>query len=242
MKLSMEIPSLLLPKLSPLCDIDFILAQFVLSDPAYAEFYKRSTRHKLMDNGFHERGEPMTVAEMVKAAELCKPDVVIAPDWLDEPAKTFEGLMLAKRRFPGGTKLATVLQGRDRSERLAFWSAVRPIVDTVCLPFKRDRFAWFNELVGSTNTTTKWPPRLHLLGMKSLEETKHFAVAFEDLRMTDRCSIDTGKMVKLGLANETFHEGMDLRGKGLLDHSISTCTPEQLANILYNVAYARKYM
>jgi len=241
-KLSMEIPTALLQKMSELVDLDFVLAQLVLEDPAYAEFFRKSSRFKIMDNGFHERGEPLSLTELQEAATLCNPGVVIAPDWLGDAQKTYEGFKAAKEKFAGRWRLGTVLQGKDREERISFFNAVRSDTHLLCLPFRSERYNHFSELVEATPKHIRWPPRIHLLGMKSLQETQLFSTLFDDLGISHRTSIDTGKLIKFGLANECIDEFTALRGRGMLDHSIASFTAEQFANTFYNVAFARKYM
>lgn len=238
----MEIPTKLLPTISGLVDLDFILAQLVLEDKEYAEFFRNSKRFKILDNGFHETGQPLSLTELQEAAKLCNPDVLIAPDWLGDASRTYEGLVAAKKKFSGQYKLGTVLQGKTREERLSFFNAVRQDTYLLCLPFKSDRFEHFRELVQSTPKYIQWPPKIHLLGMKSLQETRLFADLFDDLGISHRTSIDTGKLVKFGLAKDCITEYTELRGKGLIDHATKDVTAEQMANIFYNVAFARKFM
>jgi hypothetical protein len=242
MKLSMEIPTALLKTISSLVDLDFILAQFVLEDPDYAEFFRKSTRFKILDNGFHERGEPLSLTEIAEAAERCAPNVVIAPDWLGDAARTYEGFTATKKKLGSAYKLGTVLQGKTREERVSFFNAVRSDTHLLCLPFKSERYSNFSELVDSTPKHIKWPPRIHLLGMKSLQEMKLFADLFNDLGISHRTSVDTGKLVKFGIAKQAIDEYTELRGKGLLDHNGKKFDSEQFANIFFNVAFARKYM
>lgn len=242
MKLSMEIPTSLLPTVSKVVDLDFILAQLVLEDKEYAEYFKHSKRFKILDNGFHERGQPLSITEIREAATLVEPNVVIAPDWLGEAKKTIEGFQSAWDHLGGRWKIGTVLQGKNREERLSFFDKVRSNTYMLCLPFKSERYNNFYELVEATPRHIQWPPKIHLLGMKSLQETALFSDLFSDLGMSQRTSIDTGKLVKFGLANQNIDEFTELRGAGLIDHNIKTWTAEQLANIFYNVAFARKYM
>lgn len=243
MKLSLEIPTKILPIIAPLCDVDFILAQMVMDDDSYAKFYYDSKRFKIMDNGFHERGEPMTCVELKEAALLCKPDVIIAPDWYGDRARTYDGFKEAKRRIGDVAKIGTILQGKDTIERLEFFNAIRPETYLLGLPYRaKDRLSWFLDLVARTPKYVAWPPKIHLFGVSSLLELQDFSRVFDDLHITERCSVDTSKPIKFGLANECIEETTNLQGKGLIDHGVTGLTPEQLCNIYYNIAFMRKYM
>jgi hypothetical protein len=243
MKLSLEIPTKLLPIVSNLCDVDFILAQVVLDDDDYGKFYSNSTRFKIMDNGFHERGEPMTCVELKEAALLCKPDVIIAPDWYGDRARTFEGFKEAKRRIGDVAKIGTIMQGKDVTERMEFFNAVRPETYLLGFPYRaKDRFAWFLDLVQRTPKYVPWPPKIHLFGVSTLAELADFAELCRDKNISDRVSVDTAKPIKFGLAKEAIDEKTELQGKGLIDHKAGVPDAEQLANIFYNIAFMRKYM
>ena len=95
-----------------------VLAQYVLPDPVYADFY-----HKLhdkgdfimLDNGAAENGHSLGIDELLVAAERVHADEIVMPDVLDEAAGT---LMLTQRSIPSVPRRmrAVVPQGRNWAE------------------------------------------------------------------------------------------------------------------------------
>jgi len=72
-------------------DIHFVLAQRVLSDEKYRQFYRRSRKFKILDNGAFERDEPLPTNAIFEAAKAIRADEIIAPDFPREnPSKTLK--------------------------------------------------------------------------------------------------------------------------------------------------------
>jgi hypothetical protein len=53
-------------------------------------------------------------------------------------------------------------------------------------------------------------------------------------------SYDTSKPLKWALKGESFHEKMNLRGGGPLNH-YGKMSPEDIQTALYNIAFLRRY-
>jgi hypothetical protein len=246
MQLSMEIPKAILEQLSPLCDLDFALAQEVLQDAEYTAFYlkqRKAGRFVLLDNGFHELGRPLSSTELLLAASKCDPSAVVAPDWLGDPTTTynafFELLSANRNRY----RMGFVLCGKTGAERASIFTKVAPHTHVLCLPFKEPRFEWFQDLVDRIPATFKWPARIHLLGVSSLRELTAFRELFLQLGISaTRTSVDTGKPVKFGIIAKQLHDKLPLRGNGALNHDYKGFTDKQLSTIHYNIAFLRKYM
>ena len=73
------IPPLNYLELANLGDADFILAQRVLKYENYAEFYRKSKRWKIMDNGAYEQ-EALSMSELLEAGRRVEADVIVLPD------------------------------------------------------------------------------------------------------------------------------------------------------------------
>lgn len=242
----MAVPTVMLDEVSPLCDFEFILAQHS-NDVKYVEYYKASKRRKLMDNGFHEMGRPLSSPELVDACKIFEPDFVVAPDWLGDPNATFKAFEEMKRILPPDlkTRLAVVLCGRDPGERAQFFENVRRSCSMLCFPFKEDRLTWFNELMQRTPKYIPWPPYIHLLGCSSLEEFVAWRnLAFQHGLNYERISADTCKPIKFGMAKEHITADTTLRGKSgwPTDPIKAKPTQEQLQAIYYNVAFMRRFL
>lgn len=121
------------------------LAQYVLSDDAYAEFYK--LRHDMgdfliMDNGAAEEGT-LTIDQLADAAKRIGADEVILPDVLKDlnatMAATTDDIVL--RKIPARMR-AVVPQGNDDEEWMI---CLQYFVDhmkfrTICIPKHAERF------------------------------------------------------------------------------------------------------
>lgn len=248
MKLAMEIPTAYLSEFSPLCDIDFALAQEVLNDVNYANFYKKQReagRYVILDNGFHELGHPLSPAELEDAADRIQPSVVIAPDWLGKPVETLGGFNATWDRLHTRYRIGAVICGTSPTEREQFFLDVYKRASLLCLPFKEPRLRWFQELL-STFKGYEWPPRIHLLGVNELSELRAFKnVLFEERIPESLVSVDTAKPVKWGILGKRFDVKLNLRGATLASSDIAKqekLTPTQKQDIFYNTAFLRKFL
>lgn len=233
----------MLKMLSPLCDVHFILGQHVLEDDAYAKFYAEQGGLKIMDNGLHERDVPLTTAELREAALLCNPTVVVAPDFRKDASATYEAYVEARERWKHDPwKVACAIQGKDETSRLELFMGVRSTAHMICFPYKENRFEWFQQLLVRIPKHVKWPPLVHLFGVSTFQELYDFNEVFAELKMSDRVSVDTGKPIKWGLQNKEFKDGMNMQGAGLMDLKTKAPSAEQLCNVLFNIAYLRKFL
>jgi len=240
--LALETPRVLLQDLSMLCDFDFCLAQEVIADEKYAEFYTQKThgvREVIMDNGFHELGRPLSVPELQDAAKVIKPNYVIAPDMIDDLPWTYEQWKRAVKAFKGSdTQVLPVLTSAPELDQKSFLMNVEgPIL---CMPYRRPRLDWFH--FHADTIVKKWD-RVHLLGVNELSELARFA------ELTDQTgiqfSVDTSKPVKWGLLGTTFDTLATLRHAPIHSSKIAavdSVTAMQRACIYWNVAYLRKYL
>jgi len=246
MKLAMEIPKSMLPRLAPLTDIDFALAHEVLNDAKYAEFFldqSSKKRYVILDNGFHEKGHPLTPPELVEAAKRINASVVIAPDKLGHHLEGIEWFKELKAILPKQFDIGAVLCGTSPAERADFFMKVGRYAKLLCFPFREPRYEWFCDLLEKIPTYQHWPPRLHLLGVNELWELKAFRDKFEELGIAEkRTSVDTGKAVKWGLAGKRLDTLDSLRGGGLLTEPAKPPTETQWSTIHYNTALLRKYL
>jgi hypothetical protein len=253
MKYSSAVPTVALEGMSTLLDYDFVLAQEVLRDSAYAAFYakqKAKGRFVLLDNGFHELGKPLSVPELIEACKLALPSVVVAPDELGKPKETLQQYDLMRKALgsaglPDRVGVAVVMQGNDFTERASFFETVRHTCDILCLPFKADRISWFLELLERIPVTTQWPPRIHLLGMKSFTELKLWkAMQYDVQRLATRLSFDTTKPLKYGILKQKLSDVKDDELRGKPGWPKAPCTElnfEQWLLIYHNLAYIRRF-
>lgn len=247
MRLMMEIPRAWLEPLSPLCDGDFAIAHQVLDDKYYADFYKNQSklgRFVVLDNGFHELGHPLTIPELLEAADRIGPTVVVAPDRLGDQRFGLEQFFETLRAFPPEIGVGCVLAGVTPAERAEMFMKVCKHAKMLCFPFREPRLEWFCDLLEKIPKYIQWPPQIHLLGVNELWELKAFRDKFEDLGIpSKRVTVDTSKPIKFGIVGKRFKKDMEtLRGVGSLKDVSEKAKAEHMADVLYNVAFLRKYL
>lgn len=247
MRLGMEIPRSWLEALSPLTDVDFALAQLVLEDKFYADFYKyqsESGRFVILDNGFHELGRPLSPPELLEAVDRIKPSVVIAPDRLGDARFGLENFFETQRIMPQDVGVGIVIQGTSNAERADLFMKTCKHTKLLCLPFREPRFEWFCDLLEKIPKYIQWPPRMHLLGVNELWELKAFRDKLEDLGIPSRkVSVDTSKPIKWGIKRTRLTADIGtLRGTGSLSELAKSAKSECMVDIMYNIAFMRKYL
>jgi hypothetical protein len=248
-KLSIEIPTSVLPLLSAYTDSDFVLAHRVLEDPDYASFHEQraANRELILDNSFHELGVALPIRDLLEAADRVNADYVIAPDKLGDPiwtAEQFLNLYQAQKWRRGKAYgLAVVMQGATFVERRTFMATVRA-ADMLCLPFRAPRIEWFVE--HEKEIRHHWR-RIHLLGVNELTEFRRFfLLSTSDFWAGTAWSVDTAKPVKWGMSGEFLDSVESLRGnplssKALLGLSFAEVEPH-IDMILNNIHILRRQM
>lgn len=252
-RLSMELPTPFLKQWTSLTDLDFILAHKVLEDKDYAEFFRRRNvpidRELILDNSYHELGEPLALSDLLEAALRCNADYVVAPDKvgdLEFNASQFE----EAQKVLAGFKIAVIMTGTtegSQREREEFLFRVRE-ADMLCHTFKSPlRLEWFQR----SGLAHRWY-RQHLLGVSELSELREWATqARNDVRVW---SVDTGKPLKWALRGKKLDELDSLRlsprtttlgeasieSQKILSVSESEITPEVQELFYHNVKVLRE--
>jgi hypothetical protein len=244
MELSLEIPPALISRLRFLTDFDFALAQIILANEQYANSYRnRGSRLLIMDNGANELDKPLLVSDILRAAELVDPDVVIAPDVPGDALATlskFQEFIKCNLQFG----VMGVVQGHTIDECLLcaneylkydlVWCLGVPC-DVLCQ--KTDPLvkmsACRKELVA---VLTKLGMSLHLLGVSLPEELS----AYKNNKRV--ISVDTGTPLLYALKGTRFGTGVSYDKVCLLDLNAREITDEQYNTLLHNVSYLRACM
>jgi hypothetical protein len=243
----MEIPKFWLKSLSPLCDGDFALAQLVLNDKTYEEFYKEQSRlgrFVVLDNGFHELGHPLSPMELVEAATRINPTIVIAPDKLGDQRFGLEQFFETLKVMPPQFGVGLCLAGVSPAERAEMFMKTTQHCKMLCLPFKENRFEWFCDLLVKIPKYIQWPPRIHLLGVNELWELKAFRDKFDELGIAStRTSVDTQKPIKWGIHRKRISTDIaTLRTGEALKELEKQANSECMPDVLYNIAFLRKFL
>jgi hypothetical protein len=243
----LEIPRAWLTALSPLCDGDFAIAHQVLEDKYYADFYQdqsKSGRFVVLDNGFHELGRSLTPPELLEAATRINPSIVIAPDRLGDQKFGLEQFFETVNIFPPEIGVGCVIAGTNPAERAEMFMKVKAHAKMLCFPYREPRFEWFSDLLLKIPSYIQWPARIHLLGVSEFWELKAFRDKFAELNIDPRrISVDTSKPIKFGIQRTRFSEKISsLRGAGPLAEIATKANSECMADVLYNIAYLRKFL
>lgn len=246
MRLMAEIPKAWLKPLSPLFDGDFAIAHQILEDKYYAEFYAEQSkkgRFVILDNAFHELGHPLTPQELLEAADRIKPTIVIAPDKIGDQHFTLVKFFETLEVMPPEIGVGVVIQGVSPAERAEMFMKTVKRAKMLCLPFKEPRFEWFCDLLEKIPKHIQWPPRLHLLGVNELWELKAFRDKIAELGISPRLvSIDTSKPIKYGILRQRLKEDTVLRGAGPLAELEKKADSKCMEDVLYNIAFLRRYL
>jgi len=241
MRLALECRTDMLELVQSFADFDWILAHKVLGDEKYAEYYRKSTNVKFVDNSVNELGEPLSVDKLKEAFEKVGGTYVVAPDFIGKAPETIEAYLECTKVFPKNI-VAGVIQGEtfvDAFECLRVYNT-----GIVCIPYdlwsKKSEPPWLMALRRAlfiSNIPKDQGFLVHLLGFTDLGEFfwyQNNPIVY---------GMDTGVPVLLGL------EGLDI-----LDPLVSKDTPtfnkmEKLeltqkgwTGIIRNIALLRKYM
>ena len=248
MKLALECPTGILSDIQPLADFDWVLAHLVLEDPEYADFYRKSTRYKVLDNSVNELLQSLSLDELEEAANIVKPNLVVAPDYLGDHIQTRAALNEAIRIF-GMDRVFPVVQGATMVSIIDFFDYILHLgFEKVAVPYDilSSREGTPEEMANNRTRVVHsievkapigfW---IHLLGMTTVNELGCYGSGWVK-------SIDTGVPVMMG------QKGYRLGKNRLVDKkkptmSIMECTisgnPEySRQSIYYNIAYLRKLL
>jgi len=227
-----------LQAIQPLGDFEWILTHLVLEDPVYADFYKYSTRMKVLDNSVNELGEPCTKDKMIEAARIVEPDWVVPPDWLGDGVKTINELNKWVD-FPYGKILpcvqgSTVMGVSEMAESyasLGFTSIAIPYDlghSRVDKPYDMGmtRVSIIKLIYGMFD----W---IHLLGFTHPDELR----MYNRMRINN-ISMDTGYPIMCGAKGVLLHsDNLPMKDKPTLAQMQGKGTVQDM---YYNIAYLRK--
>lgn len=246
MRLLAEVPTKHMAEFTALFDGEFALAHLVLSDKTYADYMLTQSkfgRLVILDNSMHELPAPLSVPEILEAADRIKPSFVIPPDKLGDVTFTYEQFeIMRKANLAKGHKLAAVMCGSNAAERATYYMNVRQYIGMICFPFREPRWEWMQELVRSVPKHSPWPPYIHLLGVSELAELQIWNHTLDGLGWPhSRRSVDTNKMLKHGIAGHRMNTMDSVRNGKKLDFG-AELTREQKEHTFFNIAYIRKFL
>lgn len=198
MNLAFQIPTKYLNVLAECEDFHFALAHLVLQDNHYAEFFRRSAKFVLMDNGVHETSEPLPLEKLAEAAWRCEADAVIPPDFFFDRERTLWHFHEAVNMW-GKRRLWPVVQGTDTEDTIRCANEyIMSGAEVVCIPYRlRRKRIWLSPV------SPIMPTAIHYLSYDKVED-----LSVMRIRNT---TMDTGKPIRLaqnGLPFRDIPEGL----------------------------------
>jgi len=238
MRLALECRPDLLELVQPFADFDFILAHEVLGNPEYLEFYKESTKEKIVDNSVNELGEPSTLEELGEAFSEVSADYVVSPDWIGDSLRTRNAYLESIKVF-GKDKVIGVVQGETYEEAI---NCLRTYGGIVAVPYdicsKKSDPPWamgLRRALVVCNIPLDF--QIHLLGFTSLDEFIYYE------NRPNVWSIDTGIPILLGLESKDILDPLSSKEKptyNLMENK--KVTQENWTAICRNIALLRRYL
>jgi hypothetical protein len=242
MRAALISPASLLQRVQPYSDYHLILTHLVIYNRAYCDFY--ATRSKagdyiILDNSAAEKNaRSLPLKNIVLAAVLVKPRVVVLPDYLFDARRTLDELANAlrspqlrfMRRVLPETKLCGVIQGVDVHDWFDCFEILndeRSGVDILGVPMLTTQL--FGSRVSALeHIARKVQKPVHLFGfwhgvpMSEVSREKQFPFVV---------GIDTSKPVKLAVQGKPLSDWLLLeRDRAFIDRSNHTVDADLLRN------------
>jgi len=233
-------PSEFLGQVQPHSDYHLALTHRVIYDPKYCDFYTGRSKAGdfiILDNSAAEKNaRSVPLKNIVLAAVLIKPSVVVLPDYLFDRERTLEELVNSlkspqlrfMRRVLPDVKLAAVVQGVDPDDWLECFSILNSDnngIDMLCVPMLTT-FLFGSRAEALEAIARKVKKPVHLLGfwhgvpLDAIEREKEFDFVV---------GIDTSKPVKLAVQGKTLDEWLTLeRDREFIDRRHTYVDPSLL--------------
>ncbi len=241
MRLAFECPTSLLEFVQPMADFDWILAHLVLQDEKYAHFYAESFRFKVLDNSVNELLNPVSLKDLVTAAKIVSPNVVVSPDILGDSVRTLDSLKEIQKYF-SVDEILPVLQGKTLNGIVGCSGLIKSLgYNKVAVPYDIgcERFDSLQHMAFMRKAVISQIldmfEEIHLLGLTTLEELVFYK------GVTQIKSLDTGSPVLHGLKGIEYGKG-DLIPKTIptvirMDNTTPSISALDL--IRYNIKFLR---
>lgn len=216
MRAALVSPAKYLEQIQPFSNYHLILTHLVIYNPAYRDFYRARSEagdYIILDNSVIEKsGRTVPMKDIVLAAVLTHPSVIVLPDFLFDGERTYDELINAikspqlrfLREHRPEIKLAAVAQGLDKEEWIDSFHILNETegIDLIGIPkVSGQTFGARWKALEIIEPYVKKP--CHLLGfwhLSSLEDLQHETTfAFAQ-------GIDTPKPIRLAAAGKTLDD------------------------------------
>lgn len=205
-KLGLDCPTKWLEQVQPLGDYDWVMADFVLTNKEYADYYAESKRFKILNNRKRATGVPIGASKIWEALQKIEADLIVAPDWYLDNGRTLKAYMEFVKEF-GEDAVIGVIQGKEDKE-------IGKCLDTyggiVAVPYDVGvaHEVPLDEKIEAREKVVNWVLEegraVHLLGVLSVKE-------FGLYDMGKDVTLSTGLPVYLGLEGRRLEDFKDNR-------------------------------
>ncbi len=216
MRAALVSPTEYLGEIQPHSNYHLILTHKVIYDRRYQEFYRKRSKegdYIILDNGAVEKkGSSVPMKDIVTAAILTRPTVVVLPDFLFDGDRTYHELINAirspqlrfLRRVHPDVKIAAVAQGIDEEEWIDSFSILNNTdgIDLIGIP-KVTGHTFGHRWQALERIAKHVHKPCHLLGFwhkDSLEDLAHEAT------FPFAQGVDTPKPLRLAAAGKTLDD------------------------------------
>lgn len=216
MRAALVSPTVYLKEVQPFSTYHLILAHLVIRDHKYRDFYRKRSKagdYIILDNGAVEkRGSSVPVRDVVTAAILTKPAVVVLPDFLFDGERTYDELINALRspglkflrRVHPTVKIAAVAQGLDEEEWVESFHILNEAEGLDVIGIPKVTGQTFGSRWRALERVAKYAKKpCHLLGfwhLSNLEDLQHEA------QFPFVLGIDTPKPIRLAAQGKTLRD------------------------------------
>ena len=120
MKVSHEVPKVLLNNSREFNDYDYALPHLLDKDEYYKDYFynaRKEGRYIIMDNSLHELGEAYDFDRLHHWIKEIEPDEFIVPDvWMKQAQTNAQAKYWKQFKYPKRTKIVAVVQGEDEQK------------------------------------------------------------------------------------------------------------------------------
>jgi hypothetical protein len=182
-------------------DFPFILAHLWRRKPYQDTLLRFQNTFAIVDNGVHERGEPMPpdmVADILNQGGAWKG---ILPDFLHRPIQTWTAIIQNIQVRGLDLRYWGVVLHGDNPEHIRFQHdlAISLGVGLICFPFRAPRYKYLS----SDFIKFRYEQRYHLMGLSEKDTLETYST------LPGKWSIDTTKLWRIDLESETDWHGKD---------------------------------
>ena len=240
MRVALVSPTNLLKHVQPFSDYHLFLAHKVIYDRKYQEYCRQRSKegdYVILDNGAVEKGgRSVPLKDVVLAAILIKPSLVVLPDYLFDSHRTLDELENALRsphlrflrRVIPDIKFGVVVQGVDEQDWLECFGILNDPkngIDSLCIP-KITGQIFGSRLEALKRIQKKVKKPCHLLGVwwrSTLDELR------QEGQFDFVMGLDTPKPVRLAAYGKGLDKWSEMpRGTDFLDRQTNGVNLELL--------------